>query len=129
MEQRPTYGAGLALYITLGTMIFVAETEERSFYAFPTERDAVAHCEGLDVEAGIWLFWDDAGNPLEPLFSVPNKRGLFTVENGTYTLVPASPEHHAPLVEVLNEFLSFESPAPFNSEGAVRSYLSAGRVT
>jgi len=109
-------------------MIFVAETEERSFRAFQTEQEAVAHCEGLDVEAGIWLFWDNSGNPLEPLFSVPNKRGLFTVANGTYSLVPASPDHHAPLVEVLNKFLSFESPAPFNSESGVRTYLAQGLV-
>jgi hypothetical protein len=105
-------------------MIFVAETEERSFYAFPTEREAVAYCEGLDVEAGIWLFWDHLGNPLQPLFSVPNSRGLFAVVNGTYSLVSGGPEHHAPLAEVLSEFLHFESPAPFDSEDGIRSYLA-----
>jgi hypothetical protein len=109
-------------------MIFVAETEERSFYAFPTEAEAIAHCEGLDVEAGIWLFWDDSGNSLEPLFSVPNKRGLFNVANGIYSLVPAAPEHHGPLAEVLNEFLHFEAPAPFNFETGVRSYISRGQM-
>ena len=105
-------------------MIFIAETAERSFYAFPTEAEAIAHCEGLDVEAAIWLFWDDAGNPLEALFSEPNKRGLFTVANGVYSLVPASPEHHRTLAEVLNEFLHFEAPAPFNSKAGIRSYIS-----
>jgi len=109
-------------------MIFVAETEERSFYAFPSEAEAVAHCEGLDVEAGIWLFWDDSGRPLEPVFSVHNKRGLFVGANGVYSLVPAEEKHHAPLEEVLSEFLSFESPAPFNSEAGCRFYLSQKRA-
>ena len=109
-------------------MIFVAETEERSFYAFPTEAEAIAHCEGLDVEAATWLLWDDSRNPLEPLFSEPNKRGLFTVANGVYSLVPAAPEHHGTLAEVLNEFLHFETPAPSNSEAGVRSYISRGQA-
>jgi hypothetical protein len=109
-------------------MIFVAETEERSLYAFPTEADAIAYCEGLDVEAGIWLFWDDSGNPLEPLFSVPNKRCLFTVTNGVYSLVPATPGHHSPLAEVVNKFLHFEASAPFNSEAGIRSYIAQGQA-
>ncbi|MBN8284255.1 hypothetical protein [Zoogloea sp.] len=109
-------------------MIFVAETEERSLYKFPTEAEAIAHCEGLDVEAAIWLFWDDSGSPLEPLFSVPNMRGLLTVANGVYTLVPAAAEHHGSLAEVLYEILHFEAQAPFNSEAGVRSHISRGQA-
>ncbi len=106
-------------------MIFAVETEERTLIAFPSELEAVAHCEGLDVEAAVWLFWNDRGEPLEPQFTVPNKRGFFVVRNGTYTLVPASPDHHAILVEALDEVLTFESPAPFNSAQGVRSYLES----
>ena len=104
-------------------MIFVAETEERSLYAFPSEADAIANCDGLDVEAAVWLFWDDSGEPLEPRFSVPNKRGLFTSVNGVYTLVPALADHHAPLVEALEEIVNYESAPPFDSETGVRDYL------
>ncbi len=46
-------------------MIFVVETEEHSLRVFLSEAEAVAHCEGLDVEAGVWLFWDDRGEPLD----------------------------------------------------------------
>ena len=63
-------------------MIFAVETEERTLRAFLNEADAIAACEGLDVEATIWLFWSNDGTPLEPVFTVPNKRGLFTVKNG-----------------------------------------------
>ncbi len=62
---------------TLSLMIFVVETEERTLRVFQSDVEAVAHCEGLDVEAGVWLFWNDRGEPLEPHFSVPNQRGLF----------------------------------------------------
>ena len=106
-------------------MIFAVETEERTLVAFPSEAVAVAACEGLDVEAAVWLFWNDRGEPLEPHFSVPNKRGLFVVRNGTYSLVPASPDHHAVLIEALEEVLNFESPPPFNSAEGVRNHLES----
>ena len=56
-------------------MIFAVATDERSLYAFASEEEAIAKCEGLDVEAAGWLFWDSAGNPLEAEFLTPNKRG------------------------------------------------------
>ena len=104
-------------------MIFAVETEERSLIAFASQAEAVAYCEGLDVEAAIWLFWSDSGEPLEAEFLVPNKRGFFGSRNGTYSLVPASPNHHAHLSEALDEILTFESAAPFNSAQGVRDYL------
>ncbi|MGV3570848.1 MAG: hypothetical protein ACO1PB_09625 [Ramlibacter sp.] len=108
-------------------MIFAVETEERTLMTFPGEAEAVAHCEGLDVEAAVWLFWNDRGEPLEPKFSVPNKRGLFAARNGIYSLVPAGPDHHAVLDEALNEILTFESLAPFDSAEGVRDYLRGAR--
>ena len=104
-------------------MIFAIETEERTLIAFTGEAEAVAYCEGLDVEAAIWCFWSDSGDPLEAEFSAPNKRGVFGSSNGTYSLVPASPNHHAHLLEALDEVLTFESAAPFNSAQSVRAYL------
>ncbi|MBK1888456.1 hypothetical protein Undi14_00315 [Undibacterium sp. 14-3-2] len=73
----------------------------------------------------MWLFWSDRGQLLEPQFTVPNKRGFFVVRNGTYNLVPAEADHHAILTEALEEVLTFESPAPFNSAQGVRSYLES----
>ena len=107
-------------------MIFAVETEERTLIAFPSEAEAVAYCEGLDVEAAVWLFWNDCGEPLERQFPVPNKQGLIGVRNGTYSLVPASENHHAVLMEALEEILNFESTAPFNSADGVRNYLEGG---
>ena len=108
----------------LGAMIFVAETEERSLYTFPTEAEAIANCEGIDVEAGIWLFWNDSGQPLEPKFTIPNKRGSFTVTNGVYALVSATSTHRVPLAGALKDIIHYRSAAPFNSEADVRTYLA-----
>lgn len=109
-------------------MIFAVETEERTLITFLNELEAVNYCEGLDVEAAIWLFWNDRGEPLEPLFITPNKRGFFTVQNGTYSLIPASADHHADLLEALDEILNFDSPEPFNSAEGIRKYLKESNL-
>jgi hypothetical protein len=107
-----------------GNIIFAAETEELSLHTFASEAEAAAHCEGLDVEAAVWLFWDSLGKPLTPIFSTPNKRGLFVVRNGIYRLLPAEPDHHAHLAEMLEEFLAFEGNPPFNTFAGVQAHLN-----
>jgi hypothetical protein len=104
-------------------MIFVAEPESLSLYAFATEAEATAHCEGIDVENGEWLFWSDLGEPLEPHFTVPNQRGMSSAVSGSYRLVPAQSLHHAPLLEALDEFTHFEVSPPCDSAEGVRNYL------
>jgi hypothetical protein len=104
-------------------MIFVAEPESLSLYVFSNEAEAIASCEGIDVEKGEWLFWNDLGHPLEPSFTTPNMRGLLSVTNGVYELVAAHTVQHAPLIEALDEFLHFEGAKPLDSEAGVRSYL------
>ena len=104
-------------------MIFAVETEERTLRTFTNDTEAIAACEGLDVEAAIWLFWSNDGTPLEPVFTVPNKRGLFTVKNGTYFLRPAETLHHAHLREGVDKVLTFEGPEPLTSALAVKAYL------
>lgn len=105
-------------------MIFVAETETKELYVFQTVEAAVAACEGLDVEAAVWIFWDSEGKSLEPEFSVPNKRGFFGVQNGTYHLVPARTEHYAPLLEALDEIRFIDGDGIFKTTEEVRAYLT-----
>lgn len=107
-------------------MIFAVETEEQTLHVFRDEAAAVSYCEGLDVEAAIWLFWDNAGVPLQPEFITPNQRGLFIVKNGTYRLVRADPNHHAELLEALEHIKAVEGLADMNSLSAVRRHLTAG---
>ena len=106
-------------------MIFVVETEERCLYVFSQVDDAIAHCEGLDVEAAVWLFWDDAGQPLAPEFTVPNKRGTFIVANGKYHLVAAPPNHHADLLEALEYVQRVVGTTPLDTVEGVEHYLQS----
>lgn len=104
-------------------MIFAAETEERSLHVFHDADTAASYCEGLAVEAAIWRFWDDEGRALEPYFTIPNKRGLFTNKNGLYHLVPAQGQPQTPLGEVLDQIRQVIGESPFTSVEAVRQYL------
>jgi len=104
-------------------MIFAAETEERSLHVFPDAETAASYCEGIDVEATLWLFWDDEGMPLEPQFTIPNKRGLFTGTNGTYHLVKARSAQRGILQEALEQIRQVIGERPFNSVRAVSDYL------
>jgi len=105
-------------------MIFAVATDERALYTFPSAVEATSYCEGLDVEAAGWLFWDDRGRPLSPHFTVPNKRGWFSAQNGEYYLEITNELHHAHLMEALDEIVSFASSAPFSTALEVRSYIS-----
>ncbi|MES2318152.1 MAG: hypothetical protein V4631_11725 [Pseudomonadota bacterium] len=112
-------------------MIFAAETEELSLHVFPDAVTAASYCEGLAVEATLWLFWDDNGEPMDPEFTIPNQRGLFTSKNGLYHLVPGVPGRHAVLREALEQIRQVVGEVPFTSVKAVQDYLnrpSAGRL-
>jgi hypothetical protein len=84
-------------------MIFVADTEELTLSVFPDEATAVAHCKGIDVEAALCLFWDDAGMPVAAKFTVLLQCGFFSVTNGTYEFVHDSEFPQAPLLELLED--------------------------
>ena len=59
-------------------MVFALMKHGGALIAFPTMEEAEAHCEGADVERGLWSFFAEDGSPLEPHFRRPS--------NGTYVL-------------------------------------------
>jgi hypothetical protein len=67
---------------------FVLSTDDQSLFAFPNTNDAIAYCEGIDVEDGGYLFWDRDGASLSTHFVEPNSRGTFGVASGRYVLSP-----------------------------------------
>lgn len=109
-------------------MIFAAETEERSLHVFPDAETAASYCEGMAVEAMLWLFWDDDGAPMTPQFTTPNKRGLFTGQNGVYHLVRANDGRFDLLQEALKQVRQVIGEFPFNSVRAVQEYLGARKL-
>jgi hypothetical protein len=68
--------------------IFAFATDDKGLEVFLSKEEAIAYCEGIDVENGEWLFWDEYGASLEAKFSIPNKKGRFSVVSGKYDLVP-----------------------------------------
>lgn len=108
-------------------MIFAAETEERSLHVFPDADTAASYCDGPEVEAALWLFWDDDGSPLAPEFTVPNVRGLFTSKNGVYHLVPMQGGQLTFLHEALEQIRQVVGEFPLTTVRAVQDYLNRQR--
>ena len=86
--------------------------------------------EGIDVEEGIYRFFDDTGAPLVPEFVKPNETGkLFGVfrwvSSGTYRLVPAGLGQRRSLNEVLDTVSGLERNSRFSNLQEVREFLTS----
>lgn len=106
-------------------MIFALATDEQTLYSFATEAEAIAYCEGLDVESGAWLFWDALGRPLAPRFITPNRRGLLTVSHGHYILEATSDPLYASLDDALDEIHHVTIAPPLDTVDAIRAHLAS----
>ena len=54
-------------------MLFAFDRDDGSVLAFASAADASAHCKGVDVRDGFWLFYADDGSPLEARFVHPDR--------------------------------------------------------
>jgi len=104
-------------------MIFALATDENTLFVFASVTDAIAYCEGIDVEDGGWSFWDHAGCALDAEFLIPNHRNGFTVGNGSYRLVPMSDK--ASLRDSLTSAWQIGDNAYFPTLSAVRAHLAS----
>lgn len=104
-------------------MIFALSTDDRTLHIFENEAEAVSYCEGVDVEDGVWRFFDKYGAPLEAAFVKPNERGVFVVVSGQYLLRPSSTLQQ-PLIEELEKVGAVEGPKPLNSVTQVKKLLT-----
>ncbi|MDP5239425.1 hypothetical protein Q9Q94_07775 [Uliginosibacterium sp. 31-16] len=105
-------GGKTASYNKLEAMIFALSTDDKSLMVFASEVEATAYSEGIDVEDGVWLFFDDYDFPLAATFTTPNKCGSFSVTSGTYHLQPGQGQN---LSEYLPQIASVEGLAPLNT--------------
>ncbi len=103
-------------------MIFALATDENSLLVFPAPENAIAYCEGIDVRAGVWLFWGENGLPLQPDFLTPNQYGRFSVANGIYRLLPT--QSGGTLAEILGSIHSIGPNPFFPSLAALQEHLS-----
>lgn len=104
-------------------MIFALATDSLELLVFSNESDAVAYAEGVDVEDGAWLFFSDAGKLLEPVFSVPNDRGRFSVQSGKYYLVEEKAAS-INLMDMLPTVSAVQGNAPYDNIESVKQLLT-----
>lgn len=67
-------------------MVYALDTDNGSLRAFPSATEAAAHCKGVDVEDGYWLFFAQDGTPLEARFERGNPAANPGTVVGTYAL-------------------------------------------
>lgn len=67
-------------------MVFALDTDDGRLLALPSAAEAAAHCKGVDVEDGYWLFFADDGSPLEARFDLVNRPGTPAAVAGAYIL-------------------------------------------
>jgi hypothetical protein len=103
-------------------MIFALATDDKSLLVFHDAMSAIAYCEGIDVEDGVWNFWGSGGEALEPVFSQPNERTGSWVSNGAYSLQPSAKLQD--LLASLDEVGHLEPNPYFSSLAAVAEHLA-----
>ena len=103
--------------------MFAAATDERTLFVFLSAGDAIAYCEGIDVENGDWIFWDERGSALVADFVVPNHPGTYAICSGTYQFVPSN--GLPTLEEGLARILQIDSNPYFKTISDVRAHLAS----
>lgn len=56
-------------------MILALDNDDGGLWVFASAPEAYAHCKGVDVRDGFWLFFADDGSPLEARFEHPDLPG------------------------------------------------------
>ena len=108
-------------------MVIALATDDRSLKVFASVESAAAYCEGIDVEDGVWRFWDGDGCELEAAFSHPSERGRFFVRNGSYHLRPAAASAHPALEKELVVGVHLEPNASCPSIESLLAHLAQSK--
>ena len=109
-------------------MVFVfAEDGTLEVLAGPDE--ARRNYEGIDVESGVFRFFDESGICLEPRFTKPNRAGRFLgifrwAESGEFMLVPAPDAEGDDIYTCLREVSELKPNPWFNDLGEVGRFLT-----
>jgi hypothetical protein len=89
-------------------VIYVFANDDRGLTAYPSVAQAVAACEGVDVESGNYRFFAQDGSPLRARFSSPALRASALVVSRPYTLEADNPAAAPHLRQVLAQVAYIE---------------------
>ncbi len=79
-------GVEVAARAAYALVVFALDKDDGGLLVFPTTAEAAAHCKGIDVKDGFWLFFAEDGSPLEARFARLNQAGDFALLAGGYIL-------------------------------------------
>ncbi len=90
--------------------------------------EAQGSCEGIDVESGVYLFFDVQGKALKLVFTRPNESGKFLgmtrVQSGEYMLVPDEQADQDSFTLCLREARSLQSNPWFENLDEIKKKFS-----
>lgn len=86
------------------------------------------HCEPIDVDSGLYTFYDDKGRALKPVFDVPVKSRNFlwlfeTVSGGEYHLEQDTSGDTEHILFALLECTHMEPHSDFETLAELKSFL------
>ena len=107
-------------------MILVFQ-EDGTLFIANDEAAVYRSCEGIDVQSGVYKFYDDNGNALKPVFDVPAKQGkwwsLWSIDSGVYHLEVDPESSEDPLWVSFLEISNLERNERFSSLEELKTFM------
>ena len=104
------------------SMIFVFN-EDATMDVIAGPEEAGRRYEGVDVEGGVYKFFDETGARLNPHFVKQNKRSKFSVESGEFELLPSSEPGEGDIFSHLDGVRALTPNPWFGDLEGVKSFL------
>jgi hypothetical protein len=119
--------AGYHEPLAINKMIFVF-VEDGTLEIVDGIEQARQNYEGIDVESGVFQFYNDKGIYLKPRFIKPNKTRRFfwifkTIESGIFELVPDPNTDEDDIWTCISETVALEPNSRFKTIEEVKLYL------
>lgn len=108
-------------------MYFALASDDLMLHVFASVTALTDYCEGIDVESGGWLFWDENGAALDPRFIEPVERSGNFAGGGTYVLEQAVEAER--LAVTLHTAKALDSNPYFGSLNEVRKHIGGETST
>lgn len=102
--------------------IFALAMRDRVLHVHDDEEQACRRVNALEVEDGMWAFFDSTGMPLQAEFTEPNTGKIWRSE-GKYRLRPPSLQTMDPLGAYTDQIIKVVGSYPLDSVAAIRLHL------